>query len=62
MEIEIEEPQYDEEGSVIIPDTNSSEEQPPHLDGIFMAQLLDEEYQNQQVYTSPIQALEGKDL
>jgi hypothetical protein len=44
MEIQIEEPQYDEDGSVIIPDTNSSDEQPSHLDGIFMAQLLDEEY------------------
>jgi len=35
---------YDEEGSVIMPEANSSDEQPAHLDGIFMAQLLDEEY------------------
>jgi hypothetical protein len=53
MEIIIEEPVYDEEGSVIVPDANSSESQPEHLDGIFMAQLLDEEYQDQQDYYSP---------
>jgi hypothetical protein len=38
---------------VIVPDANSSDDQPPHLDGIFMAQLLDEEYQDQQDYYSP---------
>ena len=53
---------YDEEGSVIVQDANSSDEQPPHLDGIFMAQLLDEEYQDSQTYVSPNQLLEGEDL
>lgn len=63
MKIEIDEPQYDGDGQLIIPEQTSEDELAPHLDGIFMAQLLDEEYQDQQEYFSPTgQMLEGEDL
>lgn len=62
MKIEIDEPDYDEDGQLIVPETNSDDELAPHLDGIFMAQLLDEDYQDGQEYFSPKQVLEGQDL
>ena len=65
MVIEVEEPEYDEDGQQIVKDID--EEDNPHLDGIFMAHLLDEDYLDSIAYSptsdekKPVM-LEGQDL
>lgn len=49
LEIDIELPEYDAEGQVIVPDEESDEIDAPHLDGVFMAHLIDEEYLDSQM-------------
>ena len=66
MEIEIEEPTYDQDGQLIVTDQNS--DYAAHLDGVFMAHLLDEEYLDSQEWIdpdgngSPRPVLDGEDL
>ena len=49
LQIDVNEPEYNEEGQVIPRDDNSSsDEMPEYLDGIFNANLLTEEYMDQE--------------
>ena len=50
LEIDVVEPQYDSEGEQIHNTEREDEDTPPHLDQIFNAHLLDEEYMNEQPY------------
>lgn len=67
LEIEIDVPEYASDGQLIVPD-QESEELAPHLDGVFMAHLIDEEYLDEQMALQEEEekalkpALEGEDL
>lgn len=51
LQIEVNEPTYDDEGQVIHKDDEgSSDEMPEYLDGIFNANLLTDEYMDAQPY------------
>lgn len=49
LEIEVNEPQYDEEGQLVLED-EEDEEEPDAFDGVFNAHLLEEEYLDGQSY------------
>ena len=65
LKIEIHEADYDEEGKVIHKDMASDdddEDYNPNLDGIFCAELLDEEYMDAQEYTGELSPGELKKI
>ena len=68
LEIEIDLPDYDPEGQLLVPDEESDEAYAPHLDGVFMAHLIDEEYLDSQMSLQEEEenalkpTLEGEDL
>lgn len=68
LEIEVELPEYDPEGQLIVPEAESDDEFASHLDGVFMAHLIDEEYLDEQMALQEEEeaklkpALEGEDL
>ena len=64
LKIEIDEPDYDEEGKLIHKDVASDDDEDynPNLDGIFAAELLDEEYLDAQEYTGELSPGELKKI
>ena len=64
LKIEIDEPDYDEEGKLIHKEVGSDDEEDynPNLDGIFAAELLDEEYLDAQEYTGELSPGELKKI
>ena len=64
LKIEIDEPDYDEEGKLIHKDVASDDDEDynPNLDGIFAAELLDEEYLDAQEYTGELSPGEQKKI
>ena len=64
LKIEIDEPDYDEEGKLIHKDVASDDDEDynPNLDGIFCAELLDEEYMDAQEYTGELSPGELKKI
>ena len=64
MKIEIDEPDYDEEGKLIHKDIASDDDDDynPNLEGIFAAELLDEEYMDAQEYTGELSPGELKKI